>query len=131
VSVEDFEEIRNMLALYCHVIDNKEWDRLGQVYALGGSYCIRGSEYQGVEAIAEYLAWDFGRADQPEMHTSSNHHIEFGADGKRAAGRGKWLSMFPDTRMAAGDYTDAYVKSEVGWRIERRDCRVRVPSRRV
>jgi hypothetical protein len=114
VSVEDFEAIRNVLAMYVQVIDDAEWDRLGEVYAPDGSYGpLNGEAHYGPEAIAEYLRG----VRQLEVHTSTNHHIELSEDGVNGAGRGKWLVVLGDGRIVAGDYQDAYVKLDVGWRI--------------
>jgi hypothetical protein len=124
VSAADLEEIRNVLALYCHVVDNQEWNRIGDVYAPDGSYGARGSEpHEGLEEIVKFLS-----TVPPMVHTSSNHHIDLSADGKTATGRGKWLVVVPDSRVVAGDYDDLYVKTDAGWRIKGRTSSLRVRS---
>jgi hypothetical protein len=122
MSAEDREDIRNVLALYAHVIDNQEWDRIGEVYAADGSYGPRdGTPNVGHEAIVKYLA----SVHQPEVHSSSNHHIEVDAGGESGTGRGKWVVVFPSSRVVAGDYDDTYVKTDAGWRIKDRRSFVR------
>jgi ketosteroid isomerase-like protein len=117
MQAEDHEQIRNILALYVHVIDNRQWDRLDEVYAPDGSYGARDSpHHDGVEAIGEYLASIF----QPVTHMSSNHHIELARDGQTATGVGEWHSVLADRSVLAGSYDDAYTKTDAGWRIQRR-----------
>ena len=124
MSVEDFEAIRNALALYVHVIDNQEWDRIGEVYSPDGSYGpLNGEAHYGTEDIAEYLQG----VNQPEVHTSTNHYIELDPDGQSGTGRGKWVVVFADGRVIAGDYRDTYVKLDVGWRIHTRRSSVLAP----
>ena len=114
MSVEDIEAIRKVLALYGHVVDSRDWDSLGEVYAPDATFVSRGHEQaEGLEAIVEFLR----TVPQPDQHTSTNHVIDFADDGNSATGKAKWFVVFADTRVAVGDYEDRYVKTEAGWRI--------------
>ena len=124
MSVEDLQEISNILALYCHLIDDKQWQRMGEVYTGEAAYGPDGGNLnQGLEAIKTYLS----TSPQPQIHLTFNHQVELDEDGRRATGSGKWLSVLKDGTVLGGEYPgDVYAKTEVGWRILRRVYRVRV-----
>ena len=128
MSAEDFEGIRKATALYGHVIDNRTWDRLGEVYAAEGAYVnprMAKAPFQGLAAIVEFLS----TTPQPVVHMFTNHHIELNPDGRTATGWAKYLAIRPDTTLVAGDYMDIYVRTEAGWRIQRRESTVRIDER--
>lgn len=124
---EDLVDIQNVLALYCHLIDDREWDRLSDVYTPDSAYGAKeGALNQGLPAIVAYLA----SIPQPVLHLTSDFYINLSANGDRATGRAKWLSVHTDGSLVAGSYEqDVYARTDVGWRIQYRTYTMAVPPR--
>jgi ketosteroid isomerase-like protein len=119
MSAEDLESIRNAVALYVHVVDRKDWARLGEVYTPDAVYdgtSYGGARHDGLPAILAHLA----KPTQPPMHTSSDFHIELDEGGLTGRGRGKFVVIRADMSVIAGGYEDVYVKTDAGWRIQYR-----------
>lgn len=119
MTAADLAEINNVAALYGHIIDHKEWDRLGEVYAADGVYdgTATGSRrHEGLDAVVHYLS----STVQPLVHHSTNVYVEIALDGLTATGRAKWFVIRPDMSMASGYYIDAWRKTPDGWRLSER-----------
>jgi len=121
-------EIHHRLGLFARILDRREWDRIGEVFADD----IRFNYGDGEErAGAEMLRWNFSRfLDNcgPSQHLLGSIQVE--VDGDRALsrayvqarhqGRGDKAHLFLDTN---GEYIDGWERRAEGWRIVRRDAR--------
>ena len=90
MNTDDIVEINQVMALYPHVIDAKQWDRLDELYTDDGVFDLSGLmgtelRYEGIDAIKGFLT----SMPMPLAHISTNHYV-FEADGKTQS-RGKWF----------------------------------------
>jgi hypothetical protein len=120
ISTDDYIQIQQVDSLYAHVLDRHLWDRLDEVWAEDGGYDGRasGREYAiGIPALRAYLS----TSHQPLIHLFTNHAIErVEEDGRVARGRSRWLIVWEDNSIGAGDCDDIWKKTEKGWRLYRR-----------
>jgi 3-phenylpropionate/cinnamic acid dioxygenase small subunit len=125
VDVGDMIEIHQLLGLYGHVVDAREWDRFSELFAADAVLDYTGVRaprvFHGVDEIAEY----FGAANHPAAHHVTNIVVTE-VDG---AVRVKSKFFAPYTRPThdpvrwfGGDYDDVVVKTPAGWRFSRRVC---------
>lgn len=114
---DELAQIFQVNALYGHVIDRRQWDRIGEVYAQDAIYdSARGGVLDGIAAIVEYLS----SSEQPLAHHVTNIHVELEPGGTRARVIAKFFILRRDGEVGSGDYEDSWVKLEQGWRIWRR-----------
>jgi len=116
---EDLAQIHNCAALYGHVIDHHEWERLDEVYADDGVYdgtATGSTRHQGLDAVRTYLS----TTPQPLVHHVTNIHVTFADDGQRATGRSKWFVVRPNMSVASGYYQDVWTKKAGQWRLQER-----------
>ena len=78
---DDIVEINQVMALYPHVIDAKQWHRLDELYTDDGVFDLSGLmgtelRYEGIDAIKGFLT----SMPMPLAHISTNHYV-FEADG--------------------------------------------------
>ena len=117
-SADDVMAIHRICALYSHVMDERDWAHLTDVYAPDGVLDLSPiglGEIAGVQAIAAFLG-----NDKPLSISSTNFVTDLEPGGDRATGRCKWTSIRADGTIAAGCYRDEYVRTQAGWRIARR-----------
>jgi hypothetical protein len=113
--------ITKVLALYCHVVDDGEFDRLGEVFDEQGAFIMDGAGPRGLAPLIDHF-----RVIQAEerrgVHVLSTPHITI--DGGRA--RAVTDIAFYRKRSSGwqtsvvGRYIDDLVHTDVGWRIETR-----------
>ena len=115
----DVAAIQQLYGLYGHVMDDRDWTRLGDLFTAD---CVFDATALGVplmeghEAIAE--ATETSPAT-PLAHHVTNVFIE-SVDGDTATVRAKALGIYSKGRAFSGDYRDTLVRAGAGWRISRR-----------
>ncbi|MBW2424330.1 MAG: nuclear transport factor 2 family protein [Deltaproteobacteria bacterium] len=125
----DERDIRATLVAYTKMVDQRDWDRMDEIFAPGASLDYRSSGGQA-GPYRETLGW-LARALDPwplNLHLIGNFEIEI--DGDRAKSSCYFLAPMgrnePDGRQImttnAGSYHDELVRTPEGWRIHARVC---------
>ncbi|WP_327696369.1 nuclear transport factor 2 family protein [Streptomyces sp. NBC_00459] len=119
---EDTVEVAQVLALWGHLMDDRELDRLGEVLTEDAEW--DGSVFGfapvvGLEAITSVLSAD-GHAS---AHHTTNVVVSEGP-GDEVRARSKALGIVGGTVMSAV-YVDALRRTADGWRISRRVIQVK------
>lgn len=123
--VADILAIHQLLALYAHIIDEREWDRVGELFTPEAVYDM--SDFGlgvvlGEAAIREL--WSRPGAMHPLAHHATNIVISEDPDGTvRVLSKG--LGVGPDGRVGSVVYRDVAVPTAAGWRFAARKARVR------
>jgi hypothetical protein len=118
-----YEEIKKLKARYFRAVDTKDWELLGQVYAVNAvtGPNEKGSLTEGLGAITERLRGALN--DVETVHQGHSPEIEVTSP---TTATGIWAQEdhiwdFPKgsggTLHGYGHYHDTYVKLEAGWRI--------------
>ena len=122
MSAEDELAILRVLSLYCHVIDDRALDRLGEVFTEDGIMePSKPRPFVGHDAIREYYRT---YADvQPVRvigHFTLDSVIDFDPDGVTARVRSKGFGYRADMSYVLSEYQDIFTKTAQGWRIKHR-----------
>jgi uncharacterized protein (TIGR02246 family) len=126
MTVDDYEEIRGLLARYAHAVDGPEPARVAELFEPDGEFELLGEVYKGRQAVAA----SFQRyADQGilegKRHLTVNTLIE--VDGDTATAVSDWLVPSQErgsgawTILAVGRYEDVLAKGERWQFRSRRD----------
>ena len=121
----DIVAIQQLLALYGHVIDEREWQRVGELFTATAVYDM--SEFglgvvHGAAAIREL--WSRPEAMHPLAHHATNIVVSEEADGTvRVLSKG--LGVGPNGRVGSVVYRDVVVRTSEGWRFAARKAQVR------
>jgi SnoaL-like domain len=123
--VADILAIHQLLALYGHIIDEREWQRVGELFTRDAVYDM--SDFglgvvRGEAAIREL--WSRPDAMHPLAHHATNVVISEGPDGTlRVLSKG--LGLGTTGRVGSVVYRDVVVRTPEGWRFTERKARVR------
>ncbi|MEW5423332.1 nuclear transport factor 2 family protein [Amorphus sp. 3PC139-8] len=110
-------EIHQLLGRYCHILDARAWDRLGEVFADNAvldADTVGLGVHEGIAAIA--AVWR--TTEHPIAHHVSAIVVEERESGV-ADILSKGVFAWPD-RITGGDYIDVAVEAGLGWRLLRR-----------
>jgi len=121
LTVEDRLDIMQVLSLYGHVIDLREWDRLGEVFVddlLFDASAMQGNDpIHGLANLKE--RWSRPDAKHPLAHCAMNFVIWEDPDGTvRAQCKGIGVRKAGNVRTYT--YRDIMRKTPNGWRIAER-----------
>ena len=125
--LEDRLAIHDLLNLYGHVIDERQFSRFGELFAEDAVFDLSGfdgSRFEGLEAISQM------------MHDSENHPLAHHAtnilvmeEGGEVRALSKGIGVGNGGRVGSVTYRDVLVRTEDGWRIRERSCELRQADR--
>jgi hypothetical protein len=118
---DDAVEIAQVLALWGHLMDDRELDRLGEVLTEGAVWDASAFGLDpavGLDAITSVLRAD-GHA---RAHHTTNIVVSEGP-GDEARVRSKGLGVMDGGTVISAVYTDDLLRTPDGWRISRRSIR--------
>ena len=121
----DILAIHELLALYGHIIDERHWDRVGELFTATAVYDMREfglGVVHGAQAIGEQ--WSRPEAMHPLSHHATNIIVSEDADGTvRALSKG--LGVGPRGRVGSVVYRDILERTPQGWRFASRIAQLR------
>ena len=116
--VEDTLALHQLAALYAHVVDSGEYERLREIFT--DDVELDASQFNeprrvGIDPVIE----SYASARHPVAHHTTNVVVTTDADGTVRM-RSKVISLLADGLCGSGTYDDICVKTPDGWRIRRR-----------
>jgi hypothetical protein len=115
-SVDRFE-IHELVQLYGHLIDERQFSRLGELFTADVEYDARqrGAElYRGLDEVRR--CWD--TVQHPVAHHATNVMIE-SIDSDRANVVNKGILVHADGSVHSNVYRQTVVRTDQGWRVSR------------
>ena len=123
--------IHELVAWYGHVLDDRRWDDLDQVFTPDAVYDGTDFGMPLTRSLAELVAeWtsEEGLARHPVAHHATNVVVTEADDGTvRVISKG--LGVGPGGRVGSVTYEDVAVRTGAGWRLASRTVRLLRPGR--
>ena len=128
LEVQDTLAIHELLALYGHVIDERAWARVEELFTERTVYDMREFGLGVVHGAAAIRAlWSGPGAAHPLAHHATNIIVSQDADGTvRALSKG--LGVGPNGRVGSVVYRDVLERTAAGWRFASRSGHLRRPG---
>lgn len=117
LDVQDILEINNLINSYGHIIDERQWSRMEELFTSDVIFDMadfNGQVLDGLEALRE--SWKTINR-HPLAHHATNILIE--ADGDEVRVLCKGIGLYPD-HVGSTVYRDRLRKTPDGWRIAHR-----------
>jgi hypothetical protein len=125
LEVRDTMAIHELLALYGHIIDERQWARADELFTPRTIYDMREfglGVVQGTAAIREL--WSRPNATHPLAHHATNILVSADPDGTvRVVSKG--LGVGPNGRVGSVVYRDVVERTPQGWRFGSRTAQLR------
>ncbi len=125
LDVRDTVAIHELLALYGHIIDERQWARADELFTPRSVYDMREfglGVVQGTAAIREL--WSRPNAAHPLAHHATNILVSVDPDGTvRVLSKG--LGVGPNGRVGSVVYRDVVERTPQGWRFAVRTAHLR------
>jgi SnoaL-like domain len=119
--------IHELLGLYGHIIDAREWERVGELFTADCTYDMTQfglGIVHGAQAVA--ALWAAPDAMHPLAHHATNIIVGEHPDGAvRVLSKG--LGVGPNGRVGSVTYRDIVVRTRDGWRFAARTGELRRP----
>ncbi|PDS44952.1 hypothetical protein CO662_08590 [Rhizobium anhuiense] len=124
-TTDDIVEINQILSLWAHLVDNRAWDRFGEVFtedAYFDSSVFGFAPVTGIAAICHMASQD-GHA---KAHHTTNLYVQEGA-GDEITAVSKGLGLLSNGAVASVTYTDRLRRTPEGWRLASRTLALQAP----
>ena len=118
IDPSDYSAIAQLLARYCHIVDDKRWDSLLDVFADDGSMTVT-ALYDTHRGDAELRVLYGETMNHPLAHHSTSV-VVLDATEDTARVVSKWVTVRDDGLTGTGVYADDLVRTANGWRIAAR-----------
>jgi 3-phenylpropionate/cinnamic acid dioxygenase small subunit len=129
LDVADTMAIHQLLALYGHLIDEREWSRLSEVFTDDLVFDARDFGLGVTHTLDELRdAWTGPEASHPLAHHATNIVVDQDADGTVRV-LSKVVGVGNKGRVGSGTYRDVVVRTPDGWRLSSRTVTLRSPDR--
>jgi ketosteroid isomerase-like protein len=125
LDTHDLVAIQQLMAHYGHLVDAREFQRLGEIFSDDAVFDVvdyRAGRHEGLAAVIAF----FERASHPAAHHTTNLYVYERAGESRAWS--KFAVPGEAGRMFGGDYKDSLVRTTNGWRIRERVVVARWPK---
>ena len=122
LTTDDIVAIHQLVALHGHIVDGREWHRLGELFTRDVVYDVTALGQGTIRGIEEFRALSAAFADDernPVGHHVTNVVVSEAADGG-AAVRSKGIGVLRDGRTGSVAYADRVTRTPDGWRIAAR-----------
>lgn len=120
LSVEDRLIIHELINLYGHLIDDRQFDRLGEIFSPSAEFDLAGyggERYVGLAAIIKLMEES---NEHPLAHHATNVVIEPTNDDDTVKVRSKGIGVGRKGRAGSVVYLDTLTKTNEEWRIVER-----------
>ena len=118
LTIDDQLSIHRLISLYGHVIDERQFSRIGEIFTQDAEYDVRkrGSGiHRGIPAIRQL--WEESKR-HPLAHHATNVVIDEHADGTVEV-HSKGVCVHDDGTVHSTTYRQSVVRTGDGWRISR------------
>lgn len=126
VTLEDRLAIHELMGLYGHLVDERRWDDMRQLFTPDVVYEAGDFEMPTTTSMAELVAlWQGPTANHPVAHHATNVVVSEDPDGTvRVLSKG--IGVGRKGRVGSVVYRDIVVKGDDGrWRIKEREVSLR------
>lgn len=120
-------EIRRILALYCHRLDDGQFDEWAGLFAVDGEYLANGDQVAfGHAGLVEWAENHFRDSGNRGRHLVTNVAVDVSGDTANAVSNWIFVARSPVGPIMAGTgkYRDDFIRTEGGWTFQRRDVLV-------
>ncbi len=127
---DDKVAIGEVLNLYAFALDARQWDLFDRVFTddVEAIFGPAGAGWNGLPEFKQSFAQFHDSLDR-HVHTMMGQLVEVDGDHANAFSYGNWLLVREaaeggPTWLGTGYYDDDLVRTDRGWRIQRRVCRL-------
>lgn len=122
-------ELHELPGRYGDAIDDRDWDRLDQIFTQDAVFDLTGVGSRRLEGLDDIKVFMDVEADHPRTHTMTNVYVDETSDGVRLNFR--IVALLRGGKVGTASYYDDVVRTPDGWRVKHRVTTLRRRDRKA
>ena len=120
IDTADRLELHELPGRYGDAIDDRNWDRLRQVFTDDAIFDLTGVGLRQLDGIEDIVHFMDVAAQHPKTHMMTNIYVE--DLGEMITMNFRIVALLGKGFVGTASYYDEVVKTSEGWRVKHREC---------
>ena len=120
IDTADRLELHELPGRYGDAIDDRNWDRLRQVFTADAIFDLTGVGSRRLDGIEDIVHFMNVEAQHPKTHMMTNIYVE--DLGETVTMNFRIVALLGKGFVGTASYYDEVVKTSEGWRVKHREC---------
>ncbi len=122
IDIADRLELHELPGRYGDAIDDRNWDRLREIFTDDAVFDLTGVGARRLEGIDDIVHFMNIEASHPKTHMMTNIYVD--AQDERVTMNFRIVALLGKGLVGTASYYDRVVKTDQGWRVQHRECMI-------
>ena len=122
IDIADRLELHELPGRYGDAIDDRNWDRLKDIFTDDAVFDLTGVGARRLEGIDDIVHFMNIEASHPKTHMMTNIHVD--EHEETVTMNFRIVALLGKGLVGTASYYDRVVKTDHGWRVQHRECMI-------
>ena len=122
INIADRLELHELPGRYGDAIDDRNWDRLREIFTDDAVFDLTGVGARRLEGIDDIVHFMNVEASHPKTHMMTNIYVD--EQEETVTMNFRIVALLGKGLVGTASYYDRVVKTDHGWRVQHRECMI-------
>ena len=122
INIADRLELHELPGRYGDAIDDRNWDRLREIFTDDAVFDLTGVGARRLEGIDDIVHFMNVEASHPKTHMMTNIYVD--EQDENVIMNFRIVALLGKGLVGTASYYDRVVKRDEGWRVQHRECMI-------
>ncbi len=122
IDIADRLELHELPGRYGDAIDDRNWDRLREIFTDDAVFDLTGVGARRLEGIDDIVHFMNVEASHPKTHMMTNIYVD--EQDENVIMNFRIVALLGKGLVGTASYYDRVVKTDQGWRVQHRECMI-------
>ena len=122
INIADRLELHELPGRYGDAIDDRNWDRLREIFTDDAVFDLTGVGARRLEGIDDIVHFMNVEASHPKTHMMTNIYVD--EQDENGIMNFRIVALLGKGLVGTASYYDRVVKTDQGWRVQHRECMI-------
>ena len=122
INIADRLELHELPGRYGDAIDDRNWDRLREIFTDDAVFDLTGVGARRLEGIDDIVHFMNVEASHPKTHMMTNIYVD--EQDENVIMNFRIVALLVKGLVGTTSYYDRVVKTDEGWRVQHRECMI-------
>ena len=122
INIADRLDLHELPGRYGDAIDDRNWDRLREIFTDDAVFDLTGVGARRLEGIDDIVHFMNVEASHPKTHMMTNIYVD--EQDENVIMNFRIVALLGKGLVGTASYYDRVVKTDEGWRVQHRECMI-------